>query len=240
MLGTPEAEFISNWLFVMRKSGISTPQVCIETGTYQGKGTLSLAELFPHVHTIELSDKWFEFSSKKLAHLKNVICHHGDSAEVLEQIVPGLNEPAVFFLDAHFAGGDTAFGQDEVPLLRELKSVSQRPYCDLIIIDDLRLIGKTGTSGSVGNPAYPLMTYNWTDVTMDRIAEIIDHANRTHWAREEDRVIIFRNLSLVHLFRLKIMGGFHKLWILLRNTKRRFLGGRQVLGGLKQVATPKD
>jgi hypothetical protein len=202
-------------------AGIPVFRAAVETGTYRGDGTSVLAELFSTVHTIELSPKWYEFSSQRLAGFKNVVCHQGDSAEVLERLVSSIRGPATFFLDAHFAGGETARGKDEVPLLRELEVLSRRRYADLILIDDLRLVGKTGETGSDKDPNYPPMVFDWRSVTIDRIAGVVNRNSRTHWLYEHDRIVIFRNLSWLRAMLLKtILWMYKKTGGVLRRTKR--------------------
>jgi hypothetical protein len=194
-MGPPNPEYLKKYLRCAKWSGIAVSETCVETGTYRADGTKVFATLFSAVHTIELSEKWYAFSRELLAPYKNVTCHHGDSAEVLAGLAPSISGPATFYLDAHYAGGDTAMGKEEVPLLRELEAISRRRYNDLVIIDDLRLIGRAGESGSPGDPVYPPITFDWRSVTMERIASVINHQNRTHWICEKDRIIIFRNLS---------------------------------------------
>jgi hypothetical protein len=204
MAGSPQVAFLRKCLVLSTWASIPIPRVCIETGTYRGEGTLALLEIFPTVHTIELSAKWHQYSSEKLAPHKGITCHLGDSAEVLEKLLPQLAEPAAFFLDAHFAGGDTAHGTDEVPLLRELEAIGKRQQPDLIIVDDMRLIGKKGECGADGHPLYPAMTFDWREITMDRIASVVNRDNRTFWVSGDDRILIFRNLSATQVLRARM------------------------------------
>jgi hypothetical protein len=213
MAGSPEVAFLKKCLTILMWAHIPIPRTCIETGTYRGDGALDLLEVFPTVHTIELSEKWYKFSSERLAPFKSINCHYGDSAEVLATLLPQILEPAVFFLDAHFAGGDTAHGKEEVPLLRELEAISSRPYTDVLIVDDLRLIGQKGQSGAEGDAVYPLMNYDWSGITMQRIAGVVNRGNRTQWVFSDDRIMIFRNLSAPQaarartaVFGLKLLG----------------------------------
>ncbi len=54
----------------------------------------------------------------------NIHFHLGDSADVLEKILPIITEPAVIYLYAQFSGGTTAYGRDGVPLLSELSVIA--------------------------------------------------------------------------------------------------------------------
>jgi len=62
---------------------------------------------------------------------------------MLPELLNNINEPVTIYLDAHYSGGTTAFGEEEVPLLFELEILKNRKYDDIIIIDDCRLLGKT-------------------------------------------------------------------------------------------------
>jgi len=65
-----------------------------------------------------------------------------------------------------------AFGEEETPLLFELEILKNRIYDD-IIIDDCRLLGKTGICGCApDHPIYPTMTYDWTNITETRVCII--------------------------------------------------------------------
>ena len=188
-----------------RIAGGAAPRCCVETGTYMGDSTLVLAEHFDLVHTIELSEKWFAYSKDRLKTHCNVMCHQGDSASVMERLVADIEEPAFFFLDAHFAGGDTAFGAEEVPLIRELDALASRKQKDIIVIDDLRLIGKQGVCGSEGSSIYPIMTYDWRAVTLASIENSIGRGPRSLWKFKGDRIIIFRNLSYLSAFIIHVI-----------------------------------
>jgi hypothetical protein len=198
----------------------STPKCCIETGTYRGDSTLVFAQEFDIVHSIELSEKWFAFSRKRLKTHENVFCHLGDSAFVIERLISDISEPTLFFLDAHFAGGDTAFGAEEVPLTRELNVLASRTQKDVIIVDDLRLIGKQGKSGSKGSQVYPEMNYDWREVTLASIEISIGRGHGSLWIFRDDRIMIFRNLSYLSETTLQL------LFVLIRwraAVRRRFL-----------------
>ena len=187
------------------------PRVCVESGTYQGESALLFTEYFGHVHTIELSPKWYDYSRERLKDRENITCHFGDSAVVLKDLTKQIEEPVFYYLDAHFAGGDTAFGDKEVPLVEELTEIAARPYADVIVIDDMRLVGKAGVSGDDGNLIYSKMEYDWRDITLDKIAEITGRGLRNAWFFKGDRLVIFRNRSL-------LSGTLLRFWIIFGRT----------------------
>ena len=129
----------------------------IETGTYMGDGVFEMVYAprakHEHVHSIELSERWYHYNVGQFKKFPNVSIHLGDSATVLPALLDEIQEPVTVFLDGHFSGANTAHGSEETPLLRELDILKRRPFNDIIIIDDTRMLGKKGTSG--GDSMYP-------------------------------------------------------------------------------------
>lgn len=59
---------------------------------------------------------------------------------MLEAILPKLEGPTLFYLDAHWSGSVTGGLRDAVPLLQELRLIVERlPHAALLVIDDLEL-----------------------------------------------------------------------------------------------------
>ena len=146
----------------------------IETGTYLGDGIKSVLNNYENIHSIELSEKWYDYNVKQFQNNKNVKMYLGDSKKVLPELLNNIHEPVTIYLDAHFSGGTTAFGEEEVPLLFELEILKNRIYDDIIIIDDCRLLGKTGVYGAGDNhPVYPTMIYNWSNITESSITNLM-------------------------------------------------------------------
>jgi len=145
----------------------------IETGCYRGDGIKNVLNEYNIIHSIELSDKWFEYNVKQFVNYPKVNIHFGDSKKILPELLSKIQEPVTIFLDAHFSGVYTAFGEEETPLLFELEILKNRPYDDIIIIDDARLLGKYGTCGDDNNPIYPTMNFDWKNVTKESILDLI-------------------------------------------------------------------
>lgn len=110
----------------------------VETGTYLGATSRWAAKLFAQVHTVEASPELFARAQKALAKTPSVVQHLGRSPTVLRKMVPTLQGPWLFWLDAHWSGGLT-FGQDqECPLLEELEIVVSSGAHG-VLVDDARL-----------------------------------------------------------------------------------------------------
>ncbi len=87
----------------------------------------------------------------------------GDSKSVLPEILARLgDQPAMFWLDGHWSGGETAGQEDECPVLAELEILSKRSG-NIILIDDARLF--------MSAPAAPHDIAQWP--TLLEIAETL-------------------------------------------------------------------
>lgn len=113
--------------------------VFVETGTYHGQTTRWASNHFDSVFTIERAENLYNLHSEELARLKGVKPLCGDSREMLPSIIAEIDDrKAVFWLDGHWSGGETAGADDECPLLDELACIANRTG-DIILIDDARL-----------------------------------------------------------------------------------------------------
>jgi hypothetical protein len=73
------------------------------------------------------------------------VIFQGDSAMQISKIIKMIDEPALFWLDAHFSQGITAKGTVVTPILNELEQILRRPFKDVILIDDAESFD--GTNG---------------------------------------------------------------------------------------------
>jgi hypothetical protein len=175
----------------------------IETGTYLGNGIRDVLNNYDNIHSIELSKKWYDYNIEQFKDNKNVKIHLGDSKKVLPELLDTIHEPITIFLDAHYSGATTEFGDEETPLLFELEILKNRKYDDIIIIDDCRLLGKTGICGICPeHPVYPIMTYNWLNITENKIIGLLKKKyillkNNNHEFTDgpEDQYILVKNNS---------------------------------------------
>jgi hypothetical protein len=182
----------------------TVPRIFVETGTYRGDSTSVCADKFHLTHTIDLSQEWYEKAKERFKNNKNVFCHLGDSPRVLAQLLPSIDEPILFFLDAHYAGVYTAKGTEENPLLREIKVISEREYRDIIIIDDANLFGRCQEGGG-GNPYYPPFMLDWKDVTSGAIKENLRNKKSNFFYEiNHKQLLIFTNQSLFSCFIFRI------------------------------------
>jgi hypothetical protein len=116
--------------------------IFIETGTYEGQTTDWAAKQFANVITIENSEHYYTLASIRFRETTNVTVIRGDSAADLVKVVKsvGSDPPtyAIFWLDAHWCGGETAGAEFKVPLIDELRALQSTEVIPLILIDDAR------------------------------------------------------------------------------------------------------
>jgi hypothetical protein len=171
------------------------PKVFIETGTFKGKTISQVADIFHTIHTFELNEEWYREAVSKFKEQNHINCHYGDSAEGLKEVLPEINDPVVFWLDAHYFGPGTALGIDEVPLLRELEVIAARRQRDIIIIDDAELLGTQGRCEAAGD--YYGHEYDWEDITVRSIKKAIHWKPNYLMVRHDNTLLlIFTNLTM--------------------------------------------
>jgi hypothetical protein len=127
----------------VRRSGV---RVFVETGTFRGETTLALREVVDRCITIELDPALHEAAQRKFAGKDGIELMHGESGDLIPEVLATLDEPALFWLDAHYSGPGTARGIEDSPILRELDAVLRHPIKDhIVIIDDAReFVGANG------------------------------------------------------------------------------------------------
>ena len=114
----------------------------VETGTYKGETVKAMAKsgLFKQIHTIDIYLDRAHAAAIRYRHFPGVHCWKGDSAEQLPRIIKPLQEPILYWLDAHHSGKQIARskGLVETPIMAELDTVLAHPQIDksVILIDD--------------------------------------------------------------------------------------------------------
>jgi hypothetical protein len=115
------------------------PRVFIETGTYHGDTVASIKDMYSSVISIEVDEALYNKACIRFAADKNVRIAHGDCAQEMPRILSALNEPAVFWLDGHYSGGETGKGIVEDPILISLNQIAAHPVNGhVIFVDDAR------------------------------------------------------------------------------------------------------
>lgn len=156
-----------NWVVVVRKWGKPVPpahivkqrtlqsyskrfglKILVETGTYYGDMVEAMKDSFDRIYSIELSRELYGKARERFKGATRIELICGDSGVELRNVVSKLDQPALFWLDGHYSGGDTAKGDKDTPIYEELNQILDAPDLGhVIIIDDARCFGS--------DPAYP-------------------------------------------------------------------------------------
>jgi len=111
----------------------------VETGTLTGAMVSAMRRVMKEIWSIELDHDLYENAERKFHRFENIHILEGDSAQVLGKLLGSTQEPCLFWLDAHYSGGITACGEQETPVISELKHIIRRNVLgDVILIDDAR------------------------------------------------------------------------------------------------------
>lgn len=120
----------------------------VETGTCHGDMVAAMQKEFKKIISIELADQFYREVCERFKGVPNVELIHGDSATKLPEVVARLEGRAIFWLDGHYSGGDTARGENDTPVNEELRAIFQPGLPDhIVLIDDARCFGT--------EPSYP-------------------------------------------------------------------------------------
>lgn len=180
-----------NLEFIKNLKEIFNTEIFIETGTYIGNTCSKAALIFNEVHSIELDSGFYKNCLDKFKNHSKVHLHLGDSKKVLKTLLPTLNGKILFYLDAHWSG-DTIRGEENTPILSELKVIKDSGIKNsIILIDDIRHFQNKYLSEihlangkNPGDSDYP---------TLDELRQVILSINSDY------RFLIFGDMALAYL-----------------------------------------
>ena len=120
----------------------------VETGTYRGGTVLkAIGAGFKEIRSIEVCEDLFLEAQEMFKANKNIKISHGDSSEILFEVIKDINYPITFWLDAHNPNFGKDFPENTVfaPVLLELEQISRHKIkSHTILIDDLRIMEHMG------------------------------------------------------------------------------------------------
>ena len=111
----------------------------VETGTFEGTTAAWAARAFERVTSIELSAELHRRAAARHAGEPRIQFLQGHSRECLADVVASLEGPALFWLDGHYSGGETAGEADECPVLDEIAAIDASDAEHFLFVDDARL-----------------------------------------------------------------------------------------------------
>jgi len=181
--------------------------VAVETGTLFGDSALRLSKYFSRVYTIEINRELFERASARFKGNDRVRVLFGDSKLVLRDLVKDIDEPCLFYLDAHFSGdhatnwkesrwrgyrvdtgyaGDRPTAENQVPLFEEIKAIHDglKSRC-LIYIDDVDEFDESGAGRKDKN----FQGEDWTHLSLKAIKDYLAGRLKA-WVKLKRQLII--------------------------------------------------
>jgi hypothetical protein len=120
----------------------------VETGTFQGDMVDALKDRAKTIYSIELSPEFYKRATHRFRAYPHIHILQGDSGVVLQQVLDKISGTCLFWLDGHFSGGETARGDMDTPIVREVESILNSDIKDpIILIDDARCFDENETGG---------------------------------------------------------------------------------------------
>jgi hypothetical protein len=141
-------------------------QILVETGTNYAHMLHVNKDRFRKIYSIELDENRAQSARRKFASHPNIHILQGDSARVLPQLLPTLEEPCLFWLDGHDFDIST-------PVKGELDTIYKHPIKGhVLLIDDARWFD--------GRTQYP---------TMEQLREKTAREYPSHTVQVKDDII---------------------------------------------------
>jgi hypothetical protein len=134
--------------FIISLAKLTNISVFIVTGTYLGDTVSAVRPFFKEIISIELSKELTQQALNKFKRYKHIKIINRDSSEILPTVLQKIHSSVIFWLDGHYSGNNTAKGNEETPIRKELETIIQWWINgSIILIDDVEDFLK--------NPNYP-------------------------------------------------------------------------------------
>lgn len=164
-LATPPRLF--KQLLVSRYAAIYDSATFIETGTFLGDMLYAQRRNFHRLISFEIDHALYLRAQQRFSRTSRVNLLHGDSTFLLPQVLPNLQEPCLFWLDAHAMGAAQRRKYPTPPILEELEAILSSDLQDcVVLVDDARLF--------VEQSPFP---------SLEKVKETVLHY-RPHWQFE--------------------------------------------------------
>lgn len=150
-------------------------RVMVETGTYLGERTNIFSGIFETVYSIELSETLYDRAVEEFKSHLNVTLIHGDSAEEIKVLCEKIQEPCVFYLDAHwFVDKEPVSDINPSPILQELDAIKRRDWPDIVVVDDVHQYGRTMDEWAVPANEVPEQMEMWKDINTQFLLDYME------------------------------------------------------------------
>jgi hypothetical protein len=120
-------------------------RVLVETGTYYGEMVAAMKNRFDAIYSVEFDSALAQRAQKKFARWPHIHVLHGDSQQVVPEILRTIEKSALFWLDAGYYGWAGMQGEKQ-RLTSELEAILGHRLQHVILMDDAR--GLNGQNGA--------------------------------------------------------------------------------------------
>jgi hypothetical protein len=131
--------------FIRHVGEVFQLDVLVETGTYHGDTVEALRNNFRKIFSVELGPPLYEKAKDRFKQYGHINIIHGDSGHILPVVAALVNEPTLYWLDAHWSGHDTwTLEHSKTPISREIDGLLGIEFIkdslreSVILIDDAR------------------------------------------------------------------------------------------------------
>lgn len=138
MLITPPPSDPLRWQTIIDLGKKFNIHCLLETGTYLGATIDAVKNDFTSIYSVELDETLAKNAQEKFKNFPHIKIVQGDSSFVLPKLLPTINEPILFWLDAHYSMGVTTQGDSMTPIIKELENIFKLAKDFVILIDDAR------------------------------------------------------------------------------------------------------
>lgn len=130
--------------FILSIAKNNNAKTFVETGTHKGQTVEFMRGKFDKIFSIELNDELYRYNVEQFKKYSSIEILHGDSGEVLCELLPKIKSKAVFWLDGHYDFTSiTSKGELVTPIRKELQHIAANNLGHVILIDDARLFDGT-------------------------------------------------------------------------------------------------
>lgn len=121
-------------------------RVFVETGTFRGDMIAHMldAKELEALYSIEMGTELYSAAAERFRGSPRVMLLCGDSAAILPALLTRIDQPTLFWLDAHPGEPGTAGTYGTTPLANELSAIRDWDKPCVVLIDDVRLFGEPG------------------------------------------------------------------------------------------------
>jgi len=114
-------------------------KVFVESGTYLGGTVAFMRRYCTSVYSVEFQAHLAKAAQERFAQDPAIRILQGDGSMWMPRIVAELREPALFWLDGHFAAGTARDGEVACPTLSEISAaLADTRYPHVVLVDDAR------------------------------------------------------------------------------------------------------